>query len=50
VQADAGKTGGAIKRLLIEHGRIRQKPRALGKRQIRRTGLHEIQNEMAVES
>jgi hypothetical protein len=31
VEADAGKTRGAIKRLLIEHGRIRQKAKEIGK-------------------
>jgi hypothetical protein len=31
VQADAGKTGRAIERLLIEHGRIRQNAGAIGK-------------------
>jgi len=35
VQAGAGKTGGTIERLLIEHGRIRQNRRALGKRALR---------------
>jgi hypothetical protein len=31
VQADAGKSRGAIERLLIEHGRIRQNAGAIGK-------------------
>jgi hypothetical protein len=31
MEADAGKTGGSVERLLIEHGRIRQNANALGK-------------------
>jgi hypothetical protein len=31
VQADAGKTGGAIERLLIEHAQIRQNATEVGK-------------------
>ena len=31
VQADAGKTGGTIERLLVEHRQIRQNTRSLGK-------------------
>jgi hypothetical protein len=34
VQADAGKAGGTIERLLVEHGQIRQNTRTNGKRQI----------------
>jgi hypothetical protein len=32
MKSDAGKTRGAIERLLIEHGRIRQNAGAIGKR------------------
>jgi hypothetical protein len=31
VQADAGKTGGTIKSLLIEHARLNKTPRALAR-------------------
>ena len=39
VQADAGKTGGTIERLLVEHRQIRQNARAVGKYCQCRTGL-----------
>ncbi len=42
VQANAGKTRGTIKSLLVEHAQIRQNTRALGKRQIRRGGLDKL--------